>query len=106
MSPTAWLTVALGVFTVLLGLARILDVRFMKSKRWPGPFASGTPRQRAQVLASMALGGGIALLGAGQALGPAHRTPALIVYTLAIVVFGVAIFAFLRASRAPGSSNR
>ena len=98
MAALNWITIGLGVLIVALGLARVLNVGFMKTKRWPGSFASGTHRQRWQLLGSTELGVGIVLLGAGQLAGGAgQRAVALVLLVLGVVAFIVAIVLFARA---------
>lgn len=99
MAALNWVTIALGVLIVVLGLARVLDVGFMKTKRWPGPFASGTYRQRWQLLGSTQLGVGIVLLGGGQLAGSSgHRAVALVLLVLGVLAFIVALILFARAA--------
>jgi len=95
------LTASLGAVIAILAAARMLDARFLRNLRWPGPIASGTPRQRGQVVGMIPLGIGFAMLGAGQAAGSAHRGLAEALLLTALVAFAAAMALFARSFRLP-----
>jgi hypothetical protein len=82
---------------VLLVVARRRDLPFIRSRSWPGTFATGTPRQRKTIMAVLPLGMGLIFLGAGQSVAASNRWLAGVLFVAAIAVFAVALVLFVRA---------
>jgi hypothetical protein len=92
-----WFAMVAGLLVVLLAVGRIVDLPVLKTRRWPGSFASATRQQRQQIFALLPLGLGIAALGAGQLAIDWSRPLATVLLVVALVVTAAAAVVYARA---------
>jgi hypothetical protein len=102
MAVLNWIVLVAGLLIASAMVGRIVDARPLKTRRWPGGFASGTEQQRRQVIALLPLGVGLALLGGGQLAIAWSRPLAAAFIVAAALTFAVALVFFARGLRASG----